>query len=272
MLLGIDHLVIAVADPDLAAVELVDRLGLRASGGGRHDTMGTYNRLVWLGDSYVELIGVADPPLAATSWVGRPTLRMLERGGGLATYALASDDLVGDVARLRSMGSRLDGPHPGERTRPDGRVVRWSIAVPPTLGPADPAFLIEHDATAAEWAPAERAERAEETHPVGGPVRLLSLAVPVPNVPAATMAHLRTLGLAYRPSLAGRGARDASVGEQTLRVLPAREADDQPTIRLRVLAGGSDSRAGDGHPALGPSASTGAIVALGCRWELVGGG
>jgi hypothetical protein len=36
MFLGIDHLVIAVADPDDAAAQLEADLGLEATGGGRH--------------------------------------------------------------------------------------------------------------------------------------------------------------------------------------------------------------------------------------------
>ena len=56
MLVGIDHLVIAVADPDAAADELSETLGIPAGGGGRHDHLGTYNRLIWLGDTYLELI------------------------------------------------------------------------------------------------------------------------------------------------------------------------------------------------------------------------
>src|SRR5512135_881340 len=81
MLRGIDHLVIACPDVDAAAAELEATLGLRATGGGRHERLGTENRIVWLGDAYLELIGVVEPTLAATSWIGAPTLRALEAGG-----------------------------------------------------------------------------------------------------------------------------------------------------------------------------------------------
>jgi hypothetical protein len=270
MFRGIDHLVIAVADPDAAAAELEATVGLRASGGGRHETMGTYNRLAWLGDAYVELIGVFDAALAETSWVGRPTLRALEQGGGLATYALASDDLAGDVERLRAAGSRLAGPFPGERIRADGRVVRWLLAAPPVLGPAEPAFLIEHDGTAAEWSEAERAARAAEIHPLGGPVRLELLEIPVPAVHPAIMGQLRTLGLQFRPSLAGRGSRDASIGSQTLRLRPGDPAARPPTIRLRVLPPPADGAEAGAAPvaAAGGAVAGDPIQALGCRWVI----
>ena len=60
MLLGIDHLVIAVRDPDAAAATIERDLGIAFTGGGRHDAWGTFNRLAFLGDSYLELIGVFD--------------------------------------------------------------------------------------------------------------------------------------------------------------------------------------------------------------------
>ncbi len=89
---------------------------------------GTFNRLIWLGDSYVELIGVFDPVLAAASWLGAPIVRALETGGGLATWAIATDDIDGDLARLRSTATDLTAPIDGERRRPDGEVVRWRLA------------------------------------------------------------------------------------------------------------------------------------------------
>ena len=50
-------------------------------------------RAAELGDSYLELVGVFDPALAAQGWFGPPVLATLERGGGLATWAIAVDDL-----------------------------------------------------------------------------------------------------------------------------------------------------------------------------------
>ena len=82
MILGIDHVVLAAADVDAAAGELEAKLGLAATGGGRHDALGTLNRLVWLGDAYLELVGVFDRELAGTSWLGQPVLESLDRGGG----------------------------------------------------------------------------------------------------------------------------------------------------------------------------------------------
>ena len=144
MFLGVDHLVIAVADPDEAAAQLERELGLAATGGGRHDALGTFNRLIWLGDSYLELIGVFDRALAESSSIGAPTLRTLDMGGGLVTWATATDELEHDVAALRGAGSDLGEPIAGERRRTDGDIVRWRLSTPRQLGPGDPPFLIEH--------------------------------------------------------------------------------------------------------------------------------
>ncbi len=261
MLLGIDHVVIACADVATAALALEHATGLRATGGGRHERLGTENQLVWMGDSYLELIGVTDPTLAAASWIGAPTLRALEAArlralegseprsavdepgmrsapdggvGALATFALATDDLDAELSRLRGHGARLEGPVDGERTRPDGRTVRWRLAIPPRLGPEEPPFLIEHDGASAEWTPGERAARASEAHPAGGPVRLEALELPVAEVPTTQGRYLRATALLFRPSLSGRGARDATVGEHTIRLRPARTVEP-PLIRMRLL-------------------------------------
>ena len=69
------------------------RAGPRARGHGRRAPrgMGTHNRLAFLGDTYIELIGVFDAALVRSSAsfaVGGAALAQLEeRGEGLATYA-----------------------------------------------------------------------------------------------------------------------------------------------------------------------------------------
>jgi glyoxalase-like protein len=228
VLLGIDHLVIATEDPDAAARSLEHRLGLTPGGGGRHEALGTFNRLVWLGDSYLELIGVFDADLAADSWVGAPTLRALGTGGGLATWAVATDAIEDLVGRLRDAGSDLGELIPGERTRPDDRVVRWSLAAAPRLAPDAPPFLIEHDPSAAEWTPGERAERAT------GPARLQRLELAVEDVDRTSRAFVRTLGIRFRPSLAGRGARDADIGPHRVRLRPIRAGPSAATVGISI--------------------------------------
>jgi hypothetical protein len=253
VLTGIDHVVIAVSDLDDAIAELEGRVGLAVTAGGRHPALGTQNRLAWLGDSYVELISVADPSVAAGSWLGIPTIAALDRGGGLATWAIATDSIEADVGELRANGADYADPVPGERERPDGRTVRWHLATGRRLGPAEP-FLIEHDPDSAEWTDEDRAIRSAASHPICGPVRMELLELPVGSVAAAVQTLSRTANLRFRPSLAGGGARDASLGRQVVRLSPmARTGATAVLPRI-----GLSSPAGDART----------VEALGCRWTV----
>jgi hypothetical protein len=237
VLLGVDHLVIAVRDPDTAAATLEADVGLACTGGGRHDAWGTFNRLAFLGDTYVELIGVFDRGLASagSSAVARATLERLDAGlEGLATYALATDDLASDVARLRAAGSLIGDVRDGSRARPDGAVVRWRTAAG-NLGPDDPPFLIEHEASGAEWDAAARAARSAFVHPLGAGIRLAALELPVPD-PAVTAArYASAVGVTFDAPAAG--PLGAVVGGQAIRL---RTRDDGYVIvELRAADGAS---------------------------------
>jgi len=249
MLLGIDHVVIAVADPNAGAAQLERELGLASTGGGRHDALGTFNRLIWLGDSYLELVGVFDRAIAESSWLGAPTQRTLDVGGGLATWAIATNALDDDVAALVVAGSDLGEPITGERRRADGDLVRWRIAMPPRLGPDEPPFLIEHSPTSAEWTPTDRAIRSGQRHPIGGPVRLEALELPVDAIAGTILRLLRSTGLRFRPSLSGGGSRDANVGGQIVRIRPRRGESGSVVVRLTAPI---------------PEPRTAEL--LGCRW------
>ena len=245
MLLGIDHLVIAVRDVAAAETVLRDRLGLVCTGGGRHEAMGTFNRLAFLGDTYLELIGVFDEGLVRSSTtfaVGNAALALLETGReGLATYALASDGLEAEVAALRAAGSPIGQVVHGSRMRPDGETVRWGTAFP-ALGPGRPPFLIEHEYAGAEWGDDARSVRAAFRHPGGGRVRLASLELPVRSTDAAANEHLDVLGLRL-----DRGR--ALVGGQEV-VLREGDVFEPPVVMLT------------GEPGTPPFDTT----ALGIRW------
>lgn len=232
MLLGIDHLVVAVRDPDAAATRLERTVGLSFTGGGRHEHAGTFNRLAFLGDTYLELIGVFDRRLVLASKtfaVGRAALALLDAGReGLATYALASDDIERDVRALWAEGSPIGEPVAGSRVRQDGGVVRWITAFP-DLGPDQPPFLIEHEHAGAEWGPEARAGRAAFRHPVGGRVRLTGLEVPVAHPRATAAAYAATVGVEFDED------GQSVVGDQAIRLRPADAAP--PVVRLATEPG-----------------------------------
>jgi catechol 2,3-dioxygenase-like lactoylglutathione lyase family enzyme len=249
MRLGIDHLVIAVPDPDTAAALLEAAIGLAVTGGGRHELAGTFNRLAFLGDTYLELIGVFDRALVEApeaSPVGRVSMALLDAGReGLATYALATDDVAGEIERLRAAGSPIGGAVPGSRRRPDGELVRWITAFP-VLGPHRPPFLIEHERAGAEWGAEARETRATFRHPVGGAVRLEALTIPVPNVRAAAVRYRDELGIEIDAAGATR------VGDQAITLVPA-DGDGGATPVIDLVGE-------EGSPTLD-------LVLFGIRWR-----
>jgi glyoxalase-like protein len=250
VLTSIDHVVIAVPDLDEASAALERAVGLRSSEGGTHPALGTANRIVWFGDSYAELVAVVDEGLATSSWLGSATIAARATGGAFVTWAIRTDGLDADVRSARASGARFGDPAAGERTRPDGRSVRWRLALPDRIGPTELPFLIERDETSAEWTPADRAARSIEPQPLGNPLRLDVLELPTPDVPGSILRWLRTYGVRFRPSLAGGGARDANLGRQLVRLRPAGPGV-LPVLRLAAPMG-------DGR----------SVEVLGCRWTV----
>ena len=118
-MLRIDHVVVAVRDLDAAARRFREDLGLDSAPGGRHRGWGTANRIVPLGEDYVELISVVDPAEAAHSSFGRSLLALTQEGDRLFAVCVATGDIEAVAARL---GLEVK---PGERTRPDGSAIRW---------------------------------------------------------------------------------------------------------------------------------------------------
>jgi hypothetical protein len=97
----IDHVIYATADLDAAAARVEADLGVAAAGGGRHERIGTRNRIVPLGGGYLELLAVADPDEAAASALGSALQdRIAAAGEGLMGWAVAVDDVAPIAARL----------------------------------------------------------------------------------------------------------------------------------------------------------------------------
>lgn len=236
MLLGIDHIVIACRDPDAAAALVESEAGLSAGAGGRHPRFGTFNRLIWLGDAYLELMGVEDAELARGRGIGAATLALLEQGAeGFASFAVASDALERDVAAFRAAGAPYAEPKPGERERPDGEVVRWATALPDRLGADGLPFLIEHRYEGAEWGPEVRATRAADIQPFGGTARLARLELAVRD-PAAAAARFRAnLGLSV-PRETG-GAIDLLIGPNVVRLVRRTSGTPAATIVITGSTG-----------------------------------
>ena len=104
----IDHVLIAASDLDTAAARFEAEHDLRVAGGGRHDGIGTENRIVPLGAGYLELIAVVDPEEAASSPLGRALAqRIAGRGDGLMAWAVTVPDASAEAERTGSGLSRI---------------------------------------------------------------------------------------------------------------------------------------------------------------------
>jgi catechol 2,3-dioxygenase-like lactoylglutathione lyase family enzyme len=97
----IDHVIYATRDLDAAAARVESELGLSIVQGGRHDGHGTHNRIVPLGNGYLELMAIADPDEAAGSPIGGALQeRLSDQGDGLFAWAIAVDDVEQVADRL----------------------------------------------------------------------------------------------------------------------------------------------------------------------------
>ena len=109
--------------------------------GGRHPGWGTENRIVPLGDTFLELVAVVDEHAASTSAFGRWVGSHATVSGQLIGWAVRPGDLDNTATRLG-----LE-PQQGERERPDGELLRWRTAgvEEAATQPGVPFFI--------EWAP-----------------------------------------------------------------------------------------------------------------------
>src|SRR4249920_378355 len=94
----LDHVLIPLADLSRAVTEFEGRSGLVSVDGGRHADWGTANRIVPLGDRYLELVAVVDPAEASQSAFGKWVANA--RAGQPLGWAVRTDDLPAVAGRL----------------------------------------------------------------------------------------------------------------------------------------------------------------------------
>lgn len=167
----LDHLAVSAGTLAEGAAAVEAALGVALAPGGVHPLMGTHNRLLALGDLYLEVIA-ADPAAPAPAW---PRWFDLDRFSGpprLSNWIVACDDLEAEIARgPDGVGSPL------ALERGD---LRWRMAVPASGRlPFDDAF----PALISWQGPAHPAQRLPEAG-----VRLIRLEVVHPEAEALAAA------------------------------------------------------------------------------------
>lgn len=216
-MLRLDHLVLLTLDLEQATREY-EQLGFTVTPGGEHADGLTRNALVSFADgTYLELISFLDPDASADNvWNWRPFVAL---GGGLIDYCAVSDDLGGDVGRLRESGFEVDGPASGGRTLPGGEEIRWRVARIRQQGRVLP-FLIEDETPRDRRVPGDPAT----IHP-NGALGISRLRIAAPDAKQATASLATLTGPGFH--LGGccvevQGPKDAGgAGEQRLKRLGA---------------------------------------------------
>jgi len=119
--LEFDHIVIGAETLGAGVAFVEDKLGVRMAPGGSHAVMGTHNRLLSLGEGYLEVIAIdpdaPTPPHAR--WYGLNTFAGPPR---VTNWVARTDDLAGALA-LAPPGTGK----PMDVTRGD---LSWTMAVP----------------------------------------------------------------------------------------------------------------------------------------------
>ena len=187
-MLAIDHIVVPVPDLALAASEIESRFGLGSIEGGRHPNWGTANRIVPLGDSYVELVAIADRETAARTAFGG-WIASAEAGRPLG-WAVRTDS-------IDAIGRRLGlTVVPGYRATPEGARITWRSAGVEVAArePGLPFFI--------QWGDGVPLPGATPARHPGGPARLKLLSLDADPVRIAEWLgeHDLPLAIATGPS------------------------------------------------------------------------
>ncbi|MCY4021268.1 MAG: VOC family protein [Chloroflexi bacterium] len=256
MILGIDHIVIAVRRLD-SAMERYRRLGFSVVEGGTHP-YGSHNALIGFEDgSYIELLGFYEESPAHPWWA-----LLHGRGGGLIDFCMATDDIRADLAAFRAQGVEASDLTEGGRARPDGYEVKW---INNKVGGAFQGlmpFIIEDVTPRAQRLP------SETTHANGVTgIHCLGLATADARRYAAIMgAVLGQEGQTFLDDELGASGIRFEVGSHVLEYLSPRDSSSPLQAHL---AGNRPAPYGVSFKARGPSASFEPERAEGVRIKLI---
>ncbi len=198
MLTAIDHIIIGVHNLEQAATQFSQKPGLAVSGGGVHPTGGTANRIIVIGDTYLELMAVYNPEEAQQSLLDRLAIHE-----GYLNFVLASSDIEADSNAMIHRGIPILGPTPGSLRAVDGRTRGWTrIDIErPDLAQHYP-FIIQHDSAGEERRSRLAGWTTPPEHPLGA-LQVRSVTIAVADLAEATQRFQHIYGLQPSDSFTG---------------------------------------------------------------------
>ena len=126
----LDHLVYAVPDLHAGIARMTRATGLDPIPGGQHPAWGTANALLSLGPMcYLEVIG--PDPHQPDPGQPRPFGIDTLTAPRLAGWAIKAHDLETEVPRIQRRAFDPGRILSGQRSRPDGSLLRWQLCLPP---------------------------------------------------------------------------------------------------------------------------------------------
>jgi glyoxalase-like protein len=118
----LDHILLGCSDLDHGIAFVEKHTGIRVVFGGVHPGRGTRNALLSLGEKhYLEIIALDPKQPDAPDHYGLQKLTEPR----LVTWAAHPGDLTQFASRLSAASVAFNGPTPGSRKRPDGRLLQW---------------------------------------------------------------------------------------------------------------------------------------------------
>lgn len=182
----LDHIVYAVPDLEKACGQIEKLLGVTPIFGGYHQTQGTKNALVGLGEGqYLELIAIdeANKDIPPPRWMG---IDMLTKSQ-ITRWAIKSTNLSHDALILQQANPNMGKRSGGSRKTNDGALLAWELLMP--LASPEVELL----PFAIDWS-------AAESHPSGqlsSACRLVELYASHPN-PQLIQSTLEALHISLR--------------------------------------------------------------------------
>jgi catechol 2,3-dioxygenase-like lactoylglutathione lyase family enzyme len=176
----LDHILLGCSDLDRGIAFVEQHLGVKAIFGGVHPGRGTQNALLSLGERhYLEIIA-PDPAQPDSKSARRSQLEKLTEPR-LVEWAAHPGDLRSFAKRLQQAGLAFEGPTPGSRKRPDGRLLQWqTLTLKDDASGLLPFFI--------EWSANSLHPSADS--PAGGHLVRLELATPEADQLAKMLALL----------------------------------------------------------------------------------